>query len=357
MRRSSATGCRRSQVSRASLLTTFDTNVAGISATTNALLPLLRASSRPRILNVSSELGSTRLVNDPDWPHSDVAAAAYQASKSAVDMLTVLYAKELAHESISVVSVSPGYRRTGLNNGEPMEGPVILPWGRPASSGLRCPLNSAPVSSSAIRGSSSPGESCQYRGMDGQAAGEFLRAVRESRDPSAFGFAPNGRRTSGLRRSEVAELAHISVEHYTNLERGRGSGPSEQVLGALADGMRLGADERRHLFQLAGRNVPTGSEPSTEVSPSVVKLVQGLGSTAALVLSARFDILAWNAAAAELMEDFGALAPAERNIARRHFLSEQGHYGMSEAQEFSRMVAGQLRATAARYPGTRARSS
>ncbi|KRD09806.1 hypothetical protein ASE48_07260 [Mycobacterium sp. Root265] len=115
-------GLPASQVSRTSLLQTFDTNVAGIAATTNALLPLLRASSRPRILNVSSELGSTRLVNDPDWPHSDVAAAAYQASKSAVDMLTVLYAKELAHEGISVVSVSPGYRRTGLNNGEPMEG-------------------------------------------------------------------------------------------------------------------------------------------------------------------------------------------------------------------------------------------
>lgn len=186
--------------------------------------------------------------------------------------------------------------------------------------------------------------------MDGQAAGEFLRAVRESRDPSDFGFTVNGRRTSGLRRSEVAELAHISVEHYTNLERARGSRPSEQVLGALADALRLDADERRHLFHLAGRDVPTGTEPSTDVSPSVAKLVQGLGSTAAMVLSARFDILAWNAAAAELMEDFGALAPAERNIARRHFLSERGHYGMSQAREFSRMVAGQLRATVARYP-------
>lgn len=186
--------------------------------------------------------------------------------------------------------------------------------------------------------------------MDGQAAGDFLRAVRESRDPGAFGFTADGRRTSGLRRSEVAELAHISVEHYTNLERARGSGPSEQVLGALADALRLDPDERRHLFQLVGRNVPWGTEPSTEVSPSVAKMVQRLGSTAALVLSARFDILAWNAAAAELMEDFGALAPGERNIARRHFLSEQGHYGMSEAQEFSRMVAGQLRATVARYP-------
>ncbi len=115
-------GLPASQVSRASLLQTFDTNAAGIVAVTNGFLPLLRKSASPRILNVSSELGSTRLVNDPDWAHSDVAAAAYQASKSALDMLTVLYAKELAHEKISVLSVSPGYRATGLSNGEPMPG-------------------------------------------------------------------------------------------------------------------------------------------------------------------------------------------------------------------------------------------
>ncbi|MGW0163462.1 SDR family NAD(P)-dependent oxidoreductase [Mycobacterium sp. NPDC003323] len=115
-------GLPASQVSRASLLQTIDTNVAGAAAVVNAFLPLLRASRRPRILNVSSELGSTRLVSDPEWPHSDVAAAAYQASKSALDMLTVLYAKELASERISVLSVSPGYRSTGLNNGQPMEG-------------------------------------------------------------------------------------------------------------------------------------------------------------------------------------------------------------------------------------------
>lgn len=197
---------------------------------------------------------------------------------------------------------------------------------------------------------------CHYRRMDGQAAGRFLRAVRESRDPGNFGFSPNGRRTTGLRRSEVAELAHISVEHYTNVERARGGGPSEQVIGAIADALRLDADERRHLFQLAGRQVPWGAEPSVEVTPSVAKLVQGLGSTAAIVLSARFDILAWNAEAVILMEDFGALAPRERNMARRHFLAPseiRPHYGMSEAAEFSRMVAGQLRATAARYPRDR----
>lgn len=168
-----------------------------------------------------------------------------------------------------------------------------------------------------------------------------------------FGYPGTGRRTPGLRRSEVAELAHISVEHYTNLERGRGSGPSEQVVGSVADALRLNADERRHLFELVGRRVPFGVEPSVEVTPSVAKLIEGLGSTAAVVLSARFDVLAWNDAAVTLMEDFGALPQAERNIARRHFLAGnevRHHYGMTGAQEFSRTVVGQLRATLARYP-------
>ena len=115
-------GSTATQVTREAMLRTFDTNTAGIAAVTNAFLPLLRQSTRPRVLNVSSELGSTRLVSDPDWPYSSVAVAAYQTSKSALDMLTVLYAKELAQEGISVLSVSPGYRATGLSGGRPMEG-------------------------------------------------------------------------------------------------------------------------------------------------------------------------------------------------------------------------------------------
>jgi NAD(P)-dependent dehydrogenase (short-subunit alcohol dehydrogenase family) len=125
-------GLPASQVSRAELMRTLDTNVAGVAAVTNAFLPLLRTSARPRILNVSSELGSARLVNDPNWAYTSVAAAAYQSSKSALDMLTVLYAKELAAEEFSVVSVSPGYRATALSGqptpgaGDPAEGAAAI---------------------------------------------------------------------------------------------------------------------------------------------------------------------------------------------------------------------------------------
>ena len=101
------------------------------------------------------------------------------------------------------------------------------------------------------------------------------------------------------------------------LERARGGGPSGQVVSALADALRLDADERGHLFQLVGRDTPRDVEPSTEVTPSVAELVHKLDTTAAIVLSARFDVLAWNALAATLMEDFGALAPTERNMIKR----------------------------------------
>lgn len=121
-----------SRASRPSMLRTFDTNVVGIIALTNALLPLLRQSRRPRIVNVSSELGNSRLVSDPDWAYASVNSVAYQASKAALDMVTVLYAKELAAERIPVISASPGYRATGLSGqptpgaGDPAEGAAAI---------------------------------------------------------------------------------------------------------------------------------------------------------------------------------------------------------------------------------------
>lgn len=115
-------GLAPSQVTREEMLRVFDTNTAGVAAVITAFLPVLRAAGRPRILNVSSELGSARLISDPAWPFSNVAATAYQASKAALDLLTVMYAKELAREGISVLSVSPGYRATGLSNGRPTPG-------------------------------------------------------------------------------------------------------------------------------------------------------------------------------------------------------------------------------------------
>lgn len=120
-----------SEVTRDELWRTFDTNVFGLVAVTNASLPLLRDAEHGRIVNLSSELGSPRFMSAPDGPFAGLNNAAYQASKSAVDLITVLYANELAGTGIAVNAVGPGYRATELSGrptpgaGDPAEGAAV----------------------------------------------------------------------------------------------------------------------------------------------------------------------------------------------------------------------------------------
>ncbi|WP_433475335.1 SDR family NAD(P)-dependent oxidoreductase [Spirillospora sp. CA-142024] len=95
----------------------FETNVFGVIAVTNAMLPLLRRSSAPRIVNVSSHAGSLALTSDPDGPFAALLpSAAYTPSKSALNALTVQYANELRKDGILVNAVAPGYVDTDSNN-------------------------------------------------------------------------------------------------------------------------------------------------------------------------------------------------------------------------------------------------
>ena len=105
----------------------YETNVFGIVRVTHALLPLLRASKNPVIVNVSSGLGSFEVVHDQSRIESKVAALAYCSSKSAVTMLTVQYAKSLPEMRINVVD--PGYTATDLNH---HSGPQTLEQGTDA---------------------------------------------------------------------------------------------------------------------------------------------------------------------------------------------------------------------------------
>src|SRR5580693_3753835 len=87
---------------------------------------------------------------------------------------------------------------------------------------------------------------------DPRALGELLRSRRERLAPADVGLPPgNRRRTAGLRREEVAQLASLSVTYYTFLEQGRQARPSEQVLDALAAALRMTPAERRYLLSLA----------------------------------------------------------------------------------------------------------
>jgi NAD(P)-dependent dehydrogenase (short-subunit alcohol dehydrogenase family) len=99
----------------AALRTIFDTNVFGLVAVTNAMLPLLRRSPAARIVNVSSEVGSIASITDPDSPLWPLVGLAYPASKAAVNMVTAMYAKELRDTGILVNAANPGYCATDLN--------------------------------------------------------------------------------------------------------------------------------------------------------------------------------------------------------------------------------------------------
>lgn len=192
--------------------------------------------------------------------------------------------------------------------------------------------------------------------MDRRALADFLRSRRERIAPHDAGFPVGRRRTPGLRREEVAALAHVSPEHYTRLEQARGSRPSRQVLTELARALRLSDAERGHLFDLAGEPLDRPDEISTDVPPHVRELLDRLPGTAVLVFDARFDVIAWNPLAAALLEDFSAVAPKERNLLHRYFLGldpATRHYGLSHGEDFARYAVARLRSALARYPGDR----
>lgn len=123
--------------------------------------------------------------------------------------------------------------------------------------------------------------------------GAFLRERRSRLTPAAAGLIDGPpRRTPGLRREEVAELAGLSVGYYARLEQGHAAHPSESVLAALIRILQLSADEARHLRALAGEAAPTDQE---QVSRSALRMMEMLKPpTAALVLGRIGDVLAWN---------------------------------------------------------------
>jgi len=104
-----------SQLDLDTLRRTYDTNVFGVFAVTKALLPLLRKSDAGRIVNLSSGLGSLAQNSDPQWEFAGVKPLAYNSSKTALNMMTVLFASELRDTPIKVNAADPGFTATDLN--------------------------------------------------------------------------------------------------------------------------------------------------------------------------------------------------------------------------------------------------
>ncbi len=191
--------------------------------------------------------------------------------------------------------------------------------------------------------------------MDKRELGAFLRSRRMRLRPQDVGLPAGARRrTPGLRREEVAVLAHISTEYYARLEQGRAPRPSGEVLAGIAGALRLTAAESSHLHVLAGTVPARAGLHRRDVRPSIRALLRRLPQTAAIVVSATFEVLAWNDLAAALLEDFAARAPHDRNLARKAFLgparADAALYSISDVAEFRHHVVMELRSTLARYP-------
>jgi transcriptional regulator with XRE-family HTH domain len=181
--------------------------------------------------------------------------------------------------------------------------------------------------------------------------GDFLQARRRELSPDQVGLPHTGnrRRVQGLRREEVAALASISTDFYTRLEQGRRRA-SEDVLAAIARVLRLSAEERDYVFELSGREPHSGRPPQQQAQPQLLRLLDDLATTPAVVLGRRTDILAWNPMAAALFTDFGQLPAQERNFVRLVFCHEGVRALYPNWEYAAQNGVAQLRREAARDP-------
>ncbi|MEU6611149.1 helix-turn-helix transcriptional regulator [Streptomyces shenzhenensis] len=189
--------------------------------------------------------------------------------------------------------------------------------------------------------------------MDRSELADFLRRCRARLTPAAVGL-PEGarRRTPGLRREEVAQLAGMSTDHYTRLEQARSSRPSRQMLAAVARALRLTRDERDHLFHLAGEEPPRDRPITEHVRPGLLLVLDRLTGTPAQVVTDRGDILAQNALAKALSGDASARPEAERNVIWRYFMNPAARelFPVEERDRAARVTVAELRATFAGRP-------
>lgn len=205
--------------------------------------------------------------------------------------------------------------------------------------------------------SAPPGRSGAPPGRSGEVAG-LLRSRRERLQPGDVGL-PAGprRRTRGLRREEVAQLASISTTYYTFLEQGRDIRPSRQILDAVADALRLSEPERGYLHELVHGSPaflvsPAAAGGGPEKLPAAVAdLIDRLDPDPAYVSGRCWDVLAANRAARLLWADWPALPPPERNIVWWTFMHPAARSVLVDWEAEASAQLARFRAAAARHPG------
>ena len=186
--------------------------------------------------------------------------------------------------------------------------------------------------------------------VDRAELADFLRRRRAVLQPEDVGLVKGPRRrTSGLRREEVAALAGMSTDYYARLEQQRGPRPSESMLAAIARGLRLSQDERDYLFRLAGHTAPPRHRRVDHVSPALMRVLDRL-DTPAQVVTDLGETLAQNRLAVALLGNQTAYTGHARSICFRWFTdpATRAAYPEADHDHHARVFVGGVRAALAR---------
>ena len=180
-----------------------------------------------------------------------------------------------------------------------------------------------------------------------------LRFWRQRLTPTEAGLPAGSQRgVPGLRREEVAQLAGVSLDYLARLEQGRANSPSPSVLTSLARALRLGDEERSHLFRLAGHAEPGPGTINRHITPSLQRLLDRLTDVPVLVVDAAGEIIAANPLASALLGDLSGASWRERTIPWRHFTGLPSRIVRNDAEQAdaeAAMVA-ELRDALGRFP-------
>jgi transcriptional regulator with XRE-family HTH domain len=184
-----------------------------------------------------------------------------------------------------------------------------------------------------------------------QDIGEFLRSRRARVTPAAAGLPDYGRRrVPGLRREEIAQLAGVSVDYYTRLEQGRGTGVSDAVLDAISRVLSLDDTEHAHLRALIrpAAAMRTPARPA-RLRPELVRMLELMDAIPAFVLGRRMDVVAWNALA-DAVAGFSGMPARQRNAAHHAFLDPRARGFYRDWDTVAKETVAYLRLDAGRHP-------
>lgn len=182
---------------------------------------------------------------------------------------------------------------------------------------------------------------------------DFLKGCRARLSPTQVGLPDtNRRRTPGLRREDVAALAGVSVTWYTWLEQGRRIQVSADVLERICSTLRMSADEREYLFALVQhRPAPRVPLRADEMSPTIARMLVAL-PLPAIVMTARWDVIAWNRLASTVFRDYDKLPPERRNLLRILLVDDDTYQGDPAAYEaMARRILSKFRVDYSQVPG------